>query len=265
MKTEIPSFFKSETNSLNDISFCNYIQKFPQYKNEIFIDTNILILVLKGSKILHLKNEDIKVDKNNFLFLKSGSYLMTEVLDNHYESMLFLYEDSLLLDFISKYEIKFEEEDKKEFSYFKLEGTKQLKELIQSSFTYYKSDILNKEELIKLKLEEAFLNILNSSSKNQFKTLLYSVYKGNHFKVEVEKNFKYEENISSLSDTLKMTSLAFRLKFKEVYNTTPKKWQNLKRLEKARLLLETTDKNVSEVCIESGFENLSWFIQVFKK
>ncbi|RXI45759.1 hypothetical protein CRU99_03425 [Malaciobacter mytili] len=39
----------------------------------------------------------------------------------------------------------------------------------------------------------------------------------------------------------------------------------IKRLEKAKVLLESTNMNVSEVCIQTGFDNLSWFIQTFKK
>nr|WP_264291115.1 helix-turn-helix transcriptional regulator [Aliarcobacter butzleri] len=61
-----------------------------------------------------------------------------------------------------------------------------------------------------------------------------------------------------------MTDLAFRNKFKTIFRTTPKKWQSEKRLEKAKLLLETTNDNVTEVCYKCGFENISWFIQAFK-
>lgn len=265
MKIELPSFLKNDINTLEEIAFCNYIQKLPQYKSEVFINTNILILVVKGTKILHLKDEDINVDANHFLFLKSGNYAMSEVLDEYYESMLFFYEDSLLLDFISKYNITFDKKEKYEYSYLKVEATQELKTLIKASHSYFTSDISNKEELIKLKLEEAFLNILNSSLSKQFIALLHSVYNSNSFKIEVEKNFSYDENILDLSDTLKMTPLSFRKKFKEVYNTTPKKWQIHKRLEKAKIMLESSNKNVSEVCMECGFENLSWFIQVFKK
>ncbi len=37
------------------------------------------------------------------------------------------------------------------------------------------------------------------------------------------------------------------------------------RLEKAKELLETTHKNVSEVCFEVGFNNPGYFSKVFKK
>ncbi len=265
MKVEIKDFIKDENNTFEDIAFYNYIQKKSQHKNEIFINTNILILVVRGTKILHFKNQDVDVDKEHFLFLKSGEYIMSEVLDEYYEAMLFLYEDSLLIDFISKYNISFENQRKDNFSFLKIKSSEELNSLMKTSFGYFKSKMPNKEELIKLKLEEAFLNILNSSISDDFKALLFSVYTNNYFKVEVERNFSYEESILDLKDIFNMTSLSFRENFKKVYNTTPKKWQNIKRLEKAKILLENTDKNVSEVCREVGFDNLSWFVQVFKK
>ena len=33
-------------------------------------------------------------------FLKSGNYVMSEVLDEYFESILFTYDDTILLDFI---------------------------------------------------------------------------------------------------------------------------------------------------------------------
>ena len=265
MKLEIPNLIKNELEANRTISYFNYVQKQPQDRNEVFNDTNILVLVTKGTKILHLEGDDVFVDKDHFLFLKSGSYIMSEVLDEYYEAMLFMYEDSLLLDFISKYNISFEDIKNENLNYLRLTKTNELKILMDATCAYFKNGVEQNEDIIKLKLEEAFLNILNSSLSKQFKTLLYSVYTSNYFKIEVEKNFSYEENILDLAKSLKMTNLSFREKFKEVYGTTPKKWQTNKRLEKAKALLENSDKNVSEVCMLCGFDNLSWFIQVFKK
>ena len=106
MKLKIP-----ETQSF---SYLNYIQKEPQHKNEVLLESNVLILVIKGTKILHLNDKDMYVDENQLLFLKSGTYVMSEVLDEYYEAMLFFYEDSTLLDFISKYNISFKDENSKE-------------------------------------------------------------------------------------------------------------------------------------------------------
>ena len=265
MKIELPTFLDTNIKTVSNISFCNYVQKEPQYKNEVYIKSNILIFVRRGVKQLHLKDETLDIDENSILFLRSGNYIMTEVLDQYYEAMLFLYEDNLLLDFIKKYNLNPKKIQNNQSSILKIDNTNELKTLIDTTCSYFTNDISNKEEIIKLKLEEAFLNILNSSSKEEFENLLASIYESNYFKIQVEKEFSYDENILDLASKLKLPNLSFREKFKDVFGQTPKKWQTQKRLEKAKILLETTDKNVSEVCVESGFDNLSWFIQVFKK
>lgn len=265
VKIELPTFLEPKISKIDNISFCNYVQKEPQNKNEIYITSNILISVRKGIKVLHLGKQSIEVDKDSLLFLRSGSYIMTEVLDEYYEAMLFIYEDELLLDFINKYDISFDKNDFKEQDIFKIDSSYELESLINSTCNYFANNTKNKEELIKLKLEEAFLNILSSSSKDKFMDLLASIYKSNYFKSEVEKSFSFQDNILDLAYKFKIPEASFRKKFKESFNTTPKKWQTSKRLGKAKVLLETTNMNVNEVCIESGFENLSWFIQTFKK
>ncbi|WP_404833703.1 helix-turn-helix transcriptional regulator [Aliarcobacter butzleri] len=149
-------------------------------------------------------------------------------------------------------------------NYFKIKKTP-IFEIFQSSvLNYLTGTSSNKESIIKLKLEELFFNILESNSKEYFKIFLSSICNEYFFKIKIEKEFNFDKNILFFAKEFNMTDLAFRNKFKTIFRTTPKKWQNEKRLEKAKLLLETTNDNVTEVCYKCGFENISWFIQAFK-
>ena len=267
MKFVLPDFLeKNHTlNKLKNLSICKYIQYEEQHKNEVFISTNMLIFVIKGSKILHFKDERIVANSQDVLFLKSGNYVMSEILDDYYESILFMYDDNLLLDFIKKYDLHFDEKKLFENNILKIEKTIKF-EIFQSSvLSYLKTITSNQEFIIKLKLEEAFLNILESNSKKSFEAFLSSIYTNNSFKTKIEKEFEVDKNVLLFAKEFNITDLAFRNKFKDNFGITPKKWQIIKKLEKAKLLLETTDYNVTEVCQQSGFDNISWFIQAFKK
>jgi AraC-like DNA-binding protein len=257
---------KDITQQTLPITIATFISREPQEKHEIQVEKNALILVKKGAKTVYFENEQTVLNQDALLFLGKGSYMMSEVLDNgYYEAMVFLYEDELLLDFIHKYGVCFDRTQLNKTDIFKIQNSAELKNLIQTSYDYFHSQLQNKEELLKLKQEEAFLNILNSSSKEVFLGFLQSIYEANHFKSQLLKSFSYEENILNLAHTFKISEVAFREKFKQTFGLTPKKWQTMKRLEKAKILLENTDKNVSQVCQEVGFDNISWFIQVFKK
>ncbi len=65
---------------------------------------------------------------------------------------------------------------------------------------------------------------------------------------------------------LAQRSLAsFNREFRTYYNITPGKWLTRKRLEYAKLLLDTSKRNISEKAYDSGFENISHFSRVFKE
>ena len=85
MKVILPNFLEDNyrLNKLGNLSICQYIQYKEQYKNEVFISTNILIFVIKGSKILHFKDEKIVANSEDILFLKSGNYVMSEMVDDY--------------------------------------------------------------------------------------------------------------------------------------------------------------------------------------
>lgn len=244
-------------------SLCKYIQYTQQRKKEVFLDSNILIFVIKGTKILHFENEDLLIQEGDVLFLKSGLYVMSEVLDDYYEAILFMYEDSLLLEFIKKYEIEFVQNDSPK-NFLKINKQTLFENFVNSIMFHLSNDSLASKQIIKLKLEEAFLNILSSKNKDDFKSFLFSIISNNSFKIEIEKSFDCKENILTLAKKMNITELSFRNSFKDCFGITPKKWQTQKRLQKAKILLEQTNLNVTEVCIECGFDNISWFIQTFK-
>ena len=267
MKIVVPEFLEKENklNKLDNLSICKYIQyEEDGFRKEVFISTNMLFFVMHGTKVLHFKDKKVDVNLQDVLFLKSGDYVMSEILDGYYEAILFMYDDTILLDFIKKYNLYFDDTSSFENNYFKIRKTSAF-EIFQSSvISYLETNSSNQESIMRLKLEEAFLNILESESKESFKAFLASIYNNNLFKIKIEKEFKYDENILLFAKEFNITNLAFRNKFKETFGMTPKKWQNAKKLEKAKLLLETSDYNVTQVCQKCGFDNISWFVQAFK-
>ena len=80
----------------------------------------------------------------------------------------------------------------------------------------------------------------------------------------METNFFSNLSLEEFARLCARSLSAFKQEFKNIYQTTPGKWLQEKRLEYARYLLETTNITIEEICMESGFENRSHFIRVFK-
>ena len=71
--------------------------------------------------------------------------------------------------------------------------------------------------------------------------------------------------LSEISDHFHMSYKYFSRYFKNNFNTTLSDYVMKLRLERAELLLGTTELSVSEVCLQTGFNNISFFIRSFKK
>ena len=215
MKIVVPEFLEKENklNKLDNLSICKYIQyEEDGFRKEVFISTNMLFFVMHGTKVLHFKDKKVDVNLQDVLFLKSGDYVMSEILDGYYEAILFMYDDTILLDFIKKYNLSFDDTFSFENNYFKIRKTSAF-EIFQSSvISYLETNSSNQESIMRLKLEEAFLNILESESKESFKAFLASIYNNNLFKIKIEKEFRYDENVLLFAKEFNITDLAFRNK-----------------------------------------------------
>jgi AraC-like DNA-binding protein len=77
--------------------------------------------------------------------------------------------------------------------------------------------------------------------------------------------FKENLTIESIANVACLNQHYFLREFKKVFNYTPHQYLQNVRLNEAKLLLETTDKLVTEVCNEVGYNDLASFSKLYKK
>ena len=87
---------------------------------------------------------------------------------------------------------------------------------------------------------------------------LHQVY---HF---IETNYQQHIDVNAVAKTAHLTTAAFCRYFKKSTHLTFTDFLNQYRINQAKKLL-MQDKNVSDACYDSGFENLSHFNKTFKK
>ena len=71
--------------------------------------------------------------------------------------------------------------------------------------------------------------------------------------------------LMEIANNFHMCYKYFSRYFKNTFNTTLADYVMKLRLERAELLLGTTELPVTEVCLQTGFNNISFFIRSFKK
>ncbi|OJU10486.1 MAG: hypothetical protein BGN88_04985 [Clostridiales bacterium 43-6] len=80
----------------------------------------------------------------------------------------------------------------------------------------------------------------------------------------LKENYKEEISVFALAEKYNVSYSYFSRRFKNYTGQTIKEYINAMRINEAEKLLVTTDKNITEIAMECGFSNSSYFIKQFK-
>jgi AraC-like DNA-binding protein len=72
-------------------------------------------------------------------------------------------------------------------------------------------------------------------------------------------------SIEGLAEQTNRSLTSFKKEFRRIFDTSPHHWIIEQRLDRARILLASTSRTVSEIGAECGFSNISHFIKLFKQ
>lgn len=81
----------------------------------------------------------------------------------------------------------------------------------------------------------------------------------------IDHNFKENITLDSLAEIVHLNKFYFSRTFKNETSHTPIEYINIRRIEEAKVLLKTTDYNISEISNIIGFTSQSYFSEVFNK
>jgi len=202
------------------------------------------------------------------IFLPQGLNLHSDYvkITENLKAYLVFFTDDVLINFISAEKTN-------------IKNTGALPELLKIKCdelieVYFSSiQLLNKQNcnspaLVRVKLLE-FLHILNSYDNRIFQ----AVFQSKRSSISPKRNLT---RLLNNSDTLKLSindlanlsgrsTSTFTRDFKAIYDTSPKKWLQNKRLERAYEQLTNTELTVTHVAADLGYENVSHFIKSFKE
>lgn len=266
----VPNYFleKNYENliKIDNLLCLNYITK---HKNDsVFVRTTMhsIGILLEGSKVIHLNNQDITINKGDISFLTQNNYYMSErtTLNSIYKSLIVYFNDKFIFDFIKKYNIKIATSEIKSIS----KVTYKNDVLFESNINIFQQYLEKRldENLLKLKIEEIFLQALRLN-KHQTHCFLNSILSTSNDRIKfiLESNIDLIQTLDDMCSITRLTPDKIRRYFKQKYCSTPKVWIDTKRLEKATLMLKNTNKNITDISTECGYSTVSWFISQFKK
>jgi AraC family transcriptional regulator, exoenzyme S synthesis regulatory protein ExsA len=154
-----------------------------------------------------------------------------------------------------------------DFNLKQVQVSKLLEHFRDSIIILLENPELADEELIKNKLREFVIlmtKTINAPSELDF---LAAMFKPNFAKFEevIQSNLYANLSLDELANLCHMSLSTFKRKFKEVYNESPSKYLNKKKINKSIELLKEGDSRISDIAYDLGFDSLTTFNRVFKQ
>lgn len=145
-----------------------------------------------------------------------------------------------------------------------LESDEFLKGYFNSLMPYFAQPEKLTTTLAHLKTNEAIELLLR---KPAFKNFLFDFNEPHKIDLEayMNRHFSYNIPLEKFATLTGRSLSTFKRDFAKIYNATPEKWLQKKRLEQAHFLITQQNKRPTDVYLEVGFENLSHFSTAFKK
>jgi AraC-like DNA-binding protein len=180
-----------------------------------------------------------------------------------FRSITVLFDLETLNYFSRENEISAGIDDQPEDSVLKIREEILLKNFFSTLEPYFESTL--PEGLLLLKQKEALMLLL--AAESSIKNILFDF--SHPGKIDLEafmlQNFRFNVEVPKLALLTGRSLASFKRDFKKIFNNTPNRWLQQKRLEEARYLITIKNKKPTEVYQEVGFGNISHFSYAFKQ
>jgi len=268
LKISQPDNFKQL--AVKDMLFVYYHCPQVEKQLKLFTHFNEIAFTLSGKKTIYQGGKSWVLTENKSLFFRKAAYKQELDETVGWEVLAFYFKDNFLRKVFHEYKFHLPLKNlpgppKEMFIEIKVNET--ARAFFFSILPYFSHKHPPPASLLELKFKELLFTILSdpsnkdllayvSSIQDQYKTPLWEV---------MEANYTFNLTIDEFARIAERSTATFKREFREYYHTSPGKWLTQKRLEHAKLMIETTNSLVSEIAYDSGFENLSHFSRVFKE
>jgi len=253
---------------VNDLLFVEYKCLFPDNKVAYWTSSNYFIYVLGGRKRYVSGNNEYVFEVGDGLFIKRGVYVAERFDSEDFCALVIFVPDNFIESVTRKYAGLHppKQHSTTGDSIIRLNMDQAFSGYFQSVLSYFPKTVSPPGELLVIKFEELILNILTSQDNGELSAHLLSIRKKDKVCIRetMEKYFMHPLSLNEYAKLCARSLSCFKADFFEMFKTSPGKWLMTKRLEHARVLLETTEAPVSDVATNAGFKNTSHFVRIFK-
>jgi AraC-like DNA-binding protein len=253
---------------VDDLLFVEFKCPYDDGKSGIWWHNNFFAFILGGETLLKTPQNEFHLKPGDCFFAKKGCVLSLSETEEDFCELLIFLPDDFIKTVIRKHKVSLSEAAFacKPDTVIPLASDEVLQVYFQSLLSYFSMPQPPAPALLKLKFEELIVQIISGNHHEPLKSYFGEVcaHAKPSIKEVMDANFFSNLSLNEFARLCSRSLSGFKKEFMDIYHTTPGKWLMEKRLGYSKYLIETTDMNIDEVCIESGFENRSHFTRVFK-
>jgi len=229
-----------------------------------------IIYVLDGKVECRINNKHYTVSRDNFIFINNMETHNLKVLEYPYRRYYILVKSDFFKASVQNPVFSSVFNNRPENFQHVLRNDGEMKDVIVKNLEYLYTEVKSKKEF----WEDAAKSILNMVF-----VLLYRSSPG-YFPVHnlggsgniivriqkyIEENYMNPISLDEVSRLFFANKFHISHKFKTITGFTFREYLIMQRISRAKELLLYTDEDVTQVCINSGFNNVNHFIRIFKK
>ncbi len=262
-----PHFNKIQFNQL---TFIEYDCPLEEAVVPIWTPHDYVVHVLNGKKTWHTYPEGkIVLQKGDTAYIKKGGHFVHQHFEDNFCLLVFFITDEI------KKELTFSElppagqlpKPEEDPVICRIKSNAMLQGFIYSVMTYFKMPQPPTDEIKKLKLKE-FVHVLSTEPENM-PVIRHLLTKEQDalalLKTIMGQNYMFNLSLKEFAALCNRSVSSFRRDFAKCYHTSLSHWLSTMRLNHASSLLRHTNLSVTQVALESGYENLSHFSRCFRE
>ena len=267
MTVTIPNYFIDRKHpSLTQLDENLYIENSRTKEQKVLVRNTMhgLTLIRNGQKEVTLNGKEIVISKENAILFAQGNYF-TNRNSAEYDAITLFFDDRYIIDFVKKYRIEtsVSTTDTLTLAYH---SKKSILRLVESLYETHEEKQEQNKDRLKLQVELLLLELHHFYPKHTaafFGHILQT--SAERMRYILEENIDILHSVSDMHTLLRMSPSHFHKQFLRHFKESPKKWLDKQRMEKAKFLLTSSNKTVTQIATECGYATPSWFIAQFKK
>jgi AraC family transcriptional regulator, exoenzyme S synthesis regulatory protein ExsA len=254
---------------IGEFIFAEFTCGIADERAALWTHQDYLVHVLTGKKTWHTTEGVFAANPGDTVFFKKGAAIVEQHLEVDFCLLMFFIPDDLVRAAVRELASSLGPTRASAASIqsaARVVNDTALSGFFASMRTYFAGKEAPSEPLLRLKLKELVISILTSGRNPALAAYFRSLTDSDLPSVAeiMETNFRFNLSLEEYARLCHRSLSSFKREFQASFQTSPGKWLLGKRLDYAAALFRGSKRNVTEIALESGFEDVSHFSRVFK-